>query len=211
MNGKVTALHKNPRYKLITYHHKNYLVDTEQSFWSYIFPMINWILPIKAYELSDEEYNEIQQDETMSKTQKKNQSLFVGGMVVLLSSILRPISDLLDIDISYAINITIIILLILAACVFRYRLRQNHALNIDMQLQLSKLCILPSLKQILLTLASFLVCSLGILTYIYIIFNAQSNILHYIFLLPFLLFLTYLNTSSFGNKGDIFIWRTHNH
>ncbi|WP_323703671.1 DUF443 family protein [Mammaliicoccus sp. Dog046] len=204
MNDTVTALYKNSRYKLITHHDEHYLVDIEQNYWSYIFPIINWFSPMKAYKLSDEEYNAAQQQEAMSNAQQKNRGLFVGGMVVLLSSILRPISYLLELEISDFVNIINAILLILAACCWRYTLRQKNTLDFHAINKESTFIIRPPMKHIFRSLGFYFISLFGIFLFSYIIFTGYSNLIMYGGLLLFSFYLLFSNTTTYID-GPIYV------
>ncbi|WP_323703666.1 DUF443 family protein [Mammaliicoccus sp. Dog046] len=198
----VSKIIKNSRYNIINYNNKNYLVDTEQSYWSYIFPMINWILPMKAYELFDEEYNALQQQEAMSNAQKKNRGLFAGGMAVFLSSLLRPITGLIDMDISIFVNLIITLLLILTVCYWRYSLRRKNKLDLSVANNNSTFILWPSIKHIGICICFYLFCLFAITVFSYSLFIDDANFIMYIVLLIFSACLLFINTTTYG-EGPI--------
>ena len=48
--ARVHLIYKNPRYKVVQKDNKYLLIDLEQHWYSYLFPMLNWIIPIKYIE-----------------------------------------------------------------------------------------------------------------------------------------------------------------
>ena len=48
----VYTIYKNPRYKIIQKDNQYLMVDLEKNWCSYLFPMLNWFIPIKYTKLT---------------------------------------------------------------------------------------------------------------------------------------------------------------
>ncbi|EHM71791.1 DUF443 family protein, partial [Staphylococcus pettenkoferi] len=86
--ARVHLIYKNPRYKVVQKDNKYLLIDLEQHWYSYLLPMLNWIIPVEYTELTYEEYN------NMNIISNKNQNayaIFAGGIGLIVSICIRKI------------------------------------------------------------------------------------------------------------------------
>ncbi|PTH37211.1 DUF443 family protein, partial [Staphylococcus agnetis] len=91
MNGTIEHVHKNFRYKIFNSDQGIFLIDLHQNIWSYLFPFLNW-LPLKAVKLTDDDYYSLKTSIHHNKL-NKNFIYSIGGISVLLSTLLRPLSN----------------------------------------------------------------------------------------------------------------------
>lgn len=95
--ARVHLIYKNPRYKVVQKDNKYLLIDLEQHWYSYLFPMLNWIIPIKYIELTYEEFS------SLNIYTNRNHSAYgvaAGGIGVIISIYIRKIMYLIDIYLS---------------------------------------------------------------------------------------------------------------
>ncbi|WP_145115558.1 DUF443 family protein [Staphylococcus argensis] len=57
--ARIHLIYNNPRYKVVEKDNKYLLIDLEQHWYSYLLPMLNWVIPIKYTELTYEELNSL--------------------------------------------------------------------------------------------------------------------------------------------------------
>ena len=95
--ARVHLIYKNSRYKVVQKDNKYLLIDLEQHWYSYLFPMLNWIIPIKYIELTYEEFS------SLNIYTNRNHSAYgvaAGGIGVIISIYIRKIMYLIDIYLS---------------------------------------------------------------------------------------------------------------
>ena len=95
--ARVHLIYKNPRYKVVQKDNKYLLIDLEQHWYSYLFPMLNWIIPIKYIEPTYEEFS------SLNRYTNRNYSAYgvaAGGIGVIISIYIRKIMYLIDIYLS---------------------------------------------------------------------------------------------------------------
>ncbi|WP_411912701.1 DUF443 family protein [Staphylococcus pettenkoferi] len=80
--ARVHLIYKNPRYKVVQKDSKYLLIDLEQHWYSYLFPMLNWIIPIKYIELTYEEYNSLN---IIPSNKHYGNSILASGITVIIS------------------------------------------------------------------------------------------------------------------------------
>ncbi len=130
IRAKMYRIHKNPRYKLIELNQKKYLIDLEENYFIYLFPMLNWILKKDLIEISSDKLKEIEYDNKTNKEQSQNLRWISGGTGVLIALLMRPFMDLLDVPSSIFINLIIFIILVFSVISIRIYLRKKWDLQL---------------------------------------------------------------------------------
>ena len=168
--ARVHLIYKNPRYKVVQKDNKYLLIDLEQHWYSYLLPMLNWIIPVEYTELTYEEYN------NMNIISNKNQNayaIFAGGIGLIVSICIRKIMFLMDIYLST----TYIILIFLIGLIFviwlrRYISKRLKMVEFEMKKK-KKLMLFPTFKNLIIVLFGFYSVFL-LFTYVF------YTVLHYI-------------------------------
>ncbi|WP_323703673.1 DUF443 family protein [Mammaliicoccus sp. Dog046] len=203
MNAKAIRLYKNPRYKIIEFNNRFFLVDSEQYIFSFIFPMINWLIPMKAYELSTEERNNLNHQSTTSqRLEKKHLWIIIGG-TVLLSNLIKPLTTLLDLEISNVTNIFILTLLLLVIFISRFVLSRKFNLDVSKKNSTVKLRLKPTIKDLLIILYCYFIFFIMMCLFSALIFTIQPNVIIYIGVALFILGVLFVNNMTFGKAGPI--------
>ncbi|WP_323704823.1 DUF443 family protein [Mammaliicoccus sp. Dog046] len=191
-------LYKNPRYRIIEFNNRYFLVDSEQYIFSFIFPMINWLLPMKAYELSTEELDDFETEKTMPNKQWNKQGWLATGSSILIFSLIRPFTEVLDLQITQFINILILCLLLLSICLIRYSIRRKLTLVLPTENRKFMIKFRPPLKPILLIIFIYVYFSFFTFLGISLLLEFQPNLLIYLCLAPFPFILLFLNHGTCG-------------
>ncbi|MCY1581490.1 DUF443 domain-containing protein [Staphylococcus pettenkoferi] len=169
--ARVHLIYKNPRYKVVQKDNKYLLIDLEQHWYSYLLPMLNWIIPVEYTELTYEEYN------NMNIISNKNQNayaIFAGGIGLIVSICIRKIMFLMDIYLST----TYIILIFLIGLIFviwlrRYISKRLKMVEFEMKKK-KKLMLFPTFKNLIIVLFGFFIRFFLLFTYVF------YTVLHYI-------------------------------
>ncbi|WP_323703665.1 DUF443 family protein [Mammaliicoccus sp. Dog046] len=191
-------LHGNSRYKVIDYNNKSYLIDTASYLLSFIFPMINWIRPMKAYELSDDELKSINTEDLAPKKQNNNDTWIIIGGTTFLSSIIKPFANLLDLQITQFLNLIICFLLIMLIFSSRYILHRKCALDFPIKSSNLFFKMKPTKNNVIRTLYSYGASLFIALLMLAAILDYAPNILIYFSFTLFSFIFSFINHFSFG-------------
>lgn len=202
VKGHIDFLPNNNRYKFFTVNRQIYLIDLQQSYISYIIPMINW-LPLNAYKISIDEYNKLTEDNS-TKTIKNKQLPLVMGFSVLIPVLLRPLIRIATLPINLITAIILFLLIFLSIFLLQYRLNRKNKIHFsNSSTSKCKLRIKPSLKHIATILVLFLVLTFNLLVGIDILFiQHELNYIIFIFWIILLVFHSFLNTMTL-NLGSV--------
>ncbi|MDK7114908.1 DUF443 family protein [Staphylococcus pettenkoferi] len=195
--ARVHLIYNNPRYKVVQKDNKYLLIDLEQHWYSYLLPMLNWIIPVEYTELTYEEYN------NMNIISNKNQNayaIFAGGIGLIVSICIRKIMFLMDIYLST----TYIILIFLIGLIFviwlrRYVSKRLKMVEFEMKKK-KKLMLFPTFKNLIIVLFGFFFCLPMSFTPYYIIFENDFNIIFYFCWLSIVVMFTFLNICTVTDR-----------
>ncbi|WP_323703672.1 DUF443 family protein [Mammaliicoccus sp. Dog046] len=198
MKTVMKRIHGNSRYKVIEYNNKSYLIDTASYPLSFIFPMINWIRPMKAYELSDDELKSINTEDFAPKKQNNNNTWMIIGGTTFLSSIIKPFATLLDLQITHFLNLIICFLLLMFVFSSRYILHRKCALDFPIKSSNLTFKMKPTKNNVIKTLYFYGGCLFIALLTLAVLLDNASNILIYFSFAMFSFLFSFINHASFG-------------
>ncbi|GGI41403.1 DUF443 family protein [Mammaliicoccus stepanovicii] len=145
-------IHKNPKYRIIQYNEKYYLVDLSSTWLSFVFPMINWFIPKKCAEISKEEVEQL----NIVKPTKNNATSWAAGGAICIGVALRKYITLFDMQLDKILALIICSLMFICAFVFLLHLNKKLSLSIyTNNLVNSKIILLPTPKNILFTFFAY--------------------------------------------------------
>ena len=196
MKAIVKIPEKKRMYRIVEIGDKKYLIDPEEYKISYIFPMINWFIPKKAKELTDEELEALNPQKPMSKEEKKERNKLIWGAAgtsTLFVSTSKGYIDYFDVQSSNILNtLVFLVIVILAISIRMYLSIRMRDKKINFKLYDSKIVYVPSIKIALAALFAYVVTSLtifGMTNYLiyYGIDNLIIPILYLVVIFGFLL------------------------
>ncbi|WP_323703670.1 DUF443 family protein [Mammaliicoccus sp. Dog046] len=198
MKTVMKRIHGNSRYKVIEYKNNSYLIDTASYLLSFIFPMINWFRPMKAYELSDDELKSINTEDLAPKKQNNNNTWMIIGWTTFLSSIIKPSLTLLDLQITQFLNLIICFLLIILIFTSRYILHRKCALDFPIKSSNLTFKMKPTKNNLGRTLFMYFGLFLFSFAFLATILDYEPNIFIYFIFTMFSFTFLFINHASFG-------------
>ena len=122
------------RYSIIEFKEGYYLMDHEQNWWRYVFPMISWLIPRKVMNinLSKLEINTLLLDKKLSKKRDKEGNTgislvaIIGGGPLVISFL-----ELLNINVSVYINLIIVLAIMAFILIWKIRTSKNAVKILD--------------------------------------------------------------------------------
>ena len=195
--ARVHLIYKNPRYKVVQKDNKYLLIDLEQHWYSYLFPMLNWIIPIKYIELTYEEFS------SLNIYTNRNHSAYgvaAGGIGVIISIYIRKIMYLIDIYLSTTYMFLIFSLGLIFVILIRIYISKRLKIKKFKKKEKKKIILFPTLKNLMIVLIGFpLFLFLSLMPY-YVIFGNDFNIIFYIGWLVMVLMFTVLNMCTITDR-----------
>ena len=181
---------------MIESENKKYIIDLEEHKLSFIFPLMNWFVPKKAKQLSDEEVSDLSLVKILSKEEKiKNLKigLGTGGTGMLLQRILTKYTDdfsLNNNNILFYMSTCILLLLVFVVRV--YMSRKMSCKSIALKEYDCKIIVFPKPAHIFYMLLIFLII-IGTLYVAVTILFVDRNFLYLLVLAMFVFIYTLLN------------------
>ncbi|ASE37985.2 DUF443 domain-containing protein [Staphylococcus pettenkoferi] len=195
--ARVHLIYKNSRYKVVQKDNKYLLIDLEQHWYSYLFPMLNWIIPIKYIELTYEEFS------SLNIYTNRNHSAYgvaAGGIGVIISIYIRKIMYLIDIYLSTTYMFLIFSLGLIFVILIRIYISKRLKIKKFKKKEKKKIILFPTLKNLMIVLIGFpLFLFLSLMPY-YVIFGNDFNIIFYIGWLVMVLMFTVLNMCTITDR-----------
>ena len=195
--ARVHLIYKNPRYKVVQKDNKYLLIDLEQHWYSYLFPMLNWIIPIKYIELTYEEFS------SLNIYTNRNHSAYgvaAGGIGVIISIYIRKIMYLIDIYLSTTYMFLIFSLGLIFIILIRIYISKRLKIKKFKKKEKKKIILFPTLKNLMIVLIGFLLFLFLSLMPYYVIFGNDFNIIFYIGWLVMVLMFTVLNMCTITDR-----------
>ena len=159
MKAIVKVPEKKRIYRVVEVNDKKYLIDTEEHKLSYIFPMINWFIPKKAKELTDEKLKKLKPQKLLNKEEKKERKQMIWGVIgsgMLIFSATKGYVEYFDVQSSSVINVLAFLSIVIMAIAIRmYASMKMKDKSINFKSYDYKIIYIPSLK---LALAVLVVC-----------------------------------------------------
>ena len=193
----IHTIYKNPRYKIIQKGNRYLMVDLEQNWYSYLCPMLNWLIPIKYTELTDQEFNNIN---IFNNRSHNSQGMMVAGIGVTISVLLRSVIGFMYVNISQIWLVIMFLLGFIAVIALRLSISKklNHpAFN---QNSTQKVMLIPSFKNMILVVFCYFMFLFFSIAPIQMIFDDNQNIFGYIGWLVTLFLFTIMNIVSISDK-----------
>ena len=193
----IYTIYKNPRYKIIQKGNRYLMVDLEQNWYSYLCPMLNWLIPIKYTELTDQEFNNIN---IFNNRSHNSQGMMVAGIGVTISVLLRSVIGFMYVNISQIWLVIMFLLGFIAVIALRLSISKklNHpAFN---QNSTQKVMLIPSFKNMILVVFCYFMFLFFSIAPIQMIFDDNQNIFGYIGWLVTLFLFTIMNIVSISDK-----------
>lgn len=178
--AKVLGLHKRLKYRIINCDGKKYLIDLTNNWLTYVLPMLNWYIPKKCTEISDEEIDEL----GLYRDKNDNNGLPFWrtiGISIICSLVINYIAHYFDINISDFLNTVICIvyaILLIAFHIYLYNKKKIKHINIARKN--TKIIVIPKIKFQLLMITCY--CMFGLFTFIcldmLIVYHIRNIILY---------------------------------
>ncbi|MFD1337004.1 DUF443 family protein [Oceanobacillus iheyensis] len=137
MSSEVNIILKNLRYNLIKADNEYYIIDKDQPFLiNFLLPFLYWIFPKKVTKISAATAEQIQ---TVSNKEAPTSKVsYIGiGISVILTNLIGPLLDYLDVDITPFIAYSILFLITLLLVLFRVIVSNKFKHSLFQQLHLS--------------------------------------------------------------------------
>ncbi len=195
--ARVHLIYKNPRYKVIQKDNKYLLIDLEQHWYSYLFPRLNWLIPIKYIELTYEEFNSI------SIYNNRNHNAYgiaAGSIGVVIGVFLKKYTISATIPIT-PLWMCIIFLIGLIFIIYLRRVlsRRLKITGFEMK-EKKKIRLFPTLKKLVIVLFGYIyVFPLSFIP-CFIIYYDNINIIFYIGWLVVVFLLTIVNFTTLVDR-----------
>ena len=146
-------INMNPKYRIIKYNNDYFMVDTISHWITFLFPMINWFVPKKYAKLSEEEYNNLD----IVKPVKNSGASIGAGLAILISALLRNYVNIFNIQIQKSVAVLSCVIGFLGVFIFFLYINKKVTLDIYKRNKThSKIILIPTLKSIGYTLASYI-------------------------------------------------------
>ena len=143
----------NPKYRIIKYNNDYFMVDTISHWITFLFPMINWFVPKRYAKLSEEEYNNL----NIVKPVKNSGASIGVGLAILISVLLRKYVFIFDVQVQQSIAVISCVIAFLGVFIFFLYINKKVTLDIYKRNKThSKIILIPTLKSIGYTLASYI-------------------------------------------------------
>ncbi|WP_160806725.1 DUF443 family protein [Virgibacillus salexigens] len=139
MKGEIQYLYKNIRYKLVTIHGEDYIIDVDHPVGSILFPFLHWMLPQTVYKVNDE--NIVEKIKIPNLQQKKTSylSIFGVGVSLLIANLIGPMMDYFNIEMSSLISSLIVSFTFLLVFAFRMYLSKLNKKKLDEVIKLNQM------------------------------------------------------------------------
>ena len=161
MKAIVKVPEKKRIYRVVEVNDKKYLIDTEEHKLSYIFPMINWFIPKKAKELTDEKLKKLKPQKLLNKEEKKERKQMIWGVIgsgMLIFSATKGYVEYFDVQSSSVINVLAFLSIVIMAIAIRmYASMKMKDKSINFKSYDYKIIYIPSLKLALAVLVLSLI------------------------------------------------------
>ncbi|OHP97377.1 hypothetical protein HMPREF2709_07135 [Staphylococcus sp. HMSC063F10] len=146
-------INKNPKYRIIKYKDDYLMVDIVSHWFTFLFPMINWFVPKRYAKLSEEEYNNL----NIVKPVKNSGASIGVGLAILISVLLRKYVFIFDVQVQQSIAVISCVIAFLGVFIFFLYINKKVTLDIYKRNKThSKIILIPTLKSIGYTLASYI-------------------------------------------------------
>ncbi|MDK8288952.1 MAG: DUF443 family protein [Staphylococcus lugdunensis] len=146
-------INMNPKYRIIKYNNDYFMVDTISHWITFLFPMINWFIPKRYAKLSEEEYNNL----NIVKPVKNSGASIGVGLAILISVLLRKYVFIFDVQVQQSIAVISCVIAFLGVFIFFLYINKKVTLDIYKRNKThSKIILIPTLKSIGYTLASYI-------------------------------------------------------
>ncbi|NJH86963.1 DUF443 family protein [Staphylococcus agnetis] len=194
VNGTIEHVHKNYRYKIYKTDQDTYLKDFQQHVLSSILPFLNWF-PLKVCKLNEDEYKGLKVI-TKHRKHNKNDVLMMGGISVLLSSLIRPLIHISTHSFNFKMAIGIVSVVFLAVILFYAYLHFKLKLeNYNFKRSQLYLRLRPSFKfKFTFVLVSLFICAFIYSFIVDILTTNQFNMIIFIVFVSFLFIIGLLNS-----------------
>ncbi|MCG1103795.1 DUF443 family protein [Staphylococcus epidermidis] len=203
IRAKMYRIHKKPRYKLIELNQKKYLMDLEENYFIYLFPMLNWILKKDLIEISSDKLKELEYDNKTNKEQSQNIRWISSGTGVLIALLMRPFMELLDVPSSIYINLIIFMILAFSIISIRIYLRKKWDLQLKENVPRMNCKIRPTFKYMFISIGAYLLFLALSIFMFPLIFLEKINILMCLCSLTFFFFFSLMNLITYDNEEVI--------
>lgn len=130
MEAKVSHIHKNLRYRIMTVNDKHYIFDLDRPYLVFFFPILNLIKTNTVYETKD--MAQLKQLRTIDSRSNIGFGLtmFTGGLSVLLANLLEPILFQMEIQTPTSITYTLLITFSMLVIYYRFKLSKKNKTKI---------------------------------------------------------------------------------
>ena len=146
-------INKNPKYRIIKYKDDYLMVDIVSHWFTFLFPMINWFIPKRYAKLSEVEYNNL----NIVKPVKNSGASIGVGLAILISVLLRKYVFIFDVQVQQSIAVISCVIAFLGVFIFFLYINKKVTLDIYKRNKThSKIILIPTLKSIGYTLASYI-------------------------------------------------------
>lgn len=206
MKEKVNIIYSMSRYKIIEYNHKKYLLDAEQNMFAYLLPMLNWIIKRKLIEISEHDLEDIKNNDYKGKKGiSKGLGVTLGGISSILATIMRPIMDLMDVEVSLMGNLIIFAVIVTIVIVARYYLRQKRYINLKQYSNTLECRVTSSFKQKFKATFNYLFFLLFSILGLAMMFTGLNNMIIYLLCLLMMFMVTMETQLSYNQYEAIVI------
>ena len=193
----VYTIYKNPRYKIIQKDNRYLMIDLEQNWYSYLCPMLNWLISIKYTELTYQEFNNLN---IFNNGSQNSQGMMVAGIGVTISVLLRSVIGFMYVNISQIWLVIMFLIGFVTVITLRLSIRKklNHpAFNKN---SAQKVMLIPSFKNMILVVFCYFMFLFFSIAPIQMVFDDDQNIFGYIGWLVTLFLFTIINIVSISDR-----------
>lgn len=198
MKCKVQGVFKNLRYRVLTIDEEEYILDTGNSFWKILFPLLFWISPNSIFKVNDSRTAEKLKSPDVGETKTRNTGPLGAGVGILIAMLLKPLASILELPESIFINTIVlsvfVILVLIMFLTLNHKLKKKlyHTVNLE-ELSVYKLWIRPkSFKHFIQGILTYFFVLLLNIVFLYLSI-AYSDIITLIFTVIVLFALLYVN------------------
>ncbi|MCY1575086.1 DUF443 family protein [Staphylococcus pettenkoferi] len=198
----IKSVRKNPRYKIINYHNRYYLLDLSRNPFLFVFPFLYWFIPIKGELISSEQMKELTNIDYQPLGNNKLPYLLSPLIFVLIKPF---VNSLYTSGYSTFYSLAFIISLIL---ILFLRVKINKKLELNYKTLGTKYFhVLPTILHIAVLIifyVFFLFLLIGVADGF--ISDDFQNIIIFILWVYMAMFFTFINCAVFS-KNKVYIWQ----
>src|SRR5699024_1876106 len=139
MKVEIHNVFKNMRYNYFEVDGVYYILETQPSIWKYLFPFLYWLFPFTVYKVEDEKVIERISIPESSSVNKSSLMWSIGGIVVVIPTLLRGKIDNLILSMPLTVKIITFVITIGIVVLIRLYVTRSKQRDLQSKIDINKL------------------------------------------------------------------------